>query len=460
MLAHQQIGPYQVIRLIGEGGMGIVYEGIHQTIHRRVAIKILHSEYARDREMAKRFINEARAVNYVDHPGVVQVSDYGHLEDGTAYIVMEYLKGDTLADRIQKLKNQIPMYFILQVSWQLADALSAAHSASIVHRDLKPRNVMLVPDPYNPLGERAKLLDFGIAKSSFEPGKSAITRSDVVMGTPMYMSPEQCEGAGKVDDRSDVYSLGVMLYELLTGSPPFVAEGPGRVISMHLFQQPEPVNKRAPQTPVVIAELVHRLLSKDRESRPRMREVATALDGLARAYPPPPRPSGAPTLMPHSEQLPTATGQPAEKANIGVVSTLGRVASQKNARNFSYKLRNKSLIGVFFTLLLSAAIMIVANRTRKGVSQSGNRSQQTAPIYPNTIGIQPDLGSPVKTIIKPRVDPVEKVPDSNMTVLKKVVPQSPVLREPGDKVVGRSDRKKPVIKKDRLAPLPNSYFSQ
>jgi serine/threonine-protein kinase len=186
------IGPYRVIRPIGKGGMGTVFEAENEAIERRVAIKVLRPELAGSKEMASRFVNEARAVNRVDHPGIVQVSDHGVLADGTAYIVMELLKGETLAQRIERRGAGLSVAEVLHLGWQLADSLAAAHAKGIIHRDLKPENIMLVPDPHVAIGERAKLLDFGLAKLTAKRGAQAfVTSGGQVMGTPLYMSPER-----------------------------------------------------------------------------------------------------------------------------------------------------------------------------------------------------------------------------------------------------------------------------
>lgn len=274
------IGTYRVVRQLGEGGMGIVYEGIHATIERRVAIKVLHPEYAKNPDVTARFFNEARAVNRIEHPGLVQISDYAQLPDGTAYLVMEFLKGESLAKRLER--GRLTVDAAVRVSAQVADALAAAHEKGIIHRDLKPDNVMMVADAVAPGGERAKLLDFGIAKL-VEAAKSGQikTRTNMVMGTPLYMSPEQCRGAGEVDDKSDVYSLGVMLYEMLSGRGPFEAEGHGEMLARHLFTPPYPLSSAAPDIPSELAEFVHRLLSKDRAERPSMRVVYQALSAIA-----------------------------------------------------------------------------------------------------------------------------------------------------------------------------------
>lgn len=286
-----KIGPYQILRKLGEGGMGAVYEGLHTLIERRVAIKVLHPAFAMQPEFTARFFNEARAVNRVDHPGVVQISDYGQLPDSTAYIVMEFLAGESLADRLEARGGPLPLEQALNIGAQISDVLTAAHEKSVIHRDLKPDNVMMVADNKAPGGERTKLLDFGIAKLADDgpPGKGpgkVKTSTNSFMGTPYYMSPEQCKGAGKVDGRSDVYSLGVMMYEMLCGERPIVGEGQGDIIVKHLTEEPAPLKSRVPELPESVHALVHRMLSKDRDKRPVMRDVSIELETLSEQFPP------------------------------------------------------------------------------------------------------------------------------------------------------------------------------
>ncbi len=270
------IGPYRIVRLLGKGGMGAVYEAVNDSIERRVAIKILHAQYARSPEVTVRFFNEARAVNRIEHPSLVQISDYAQLPDSTAYIVMEFLKGESLASRVHR--GKLSAGSALVIAWQIADALSAAHGKGIVHRDLKPANVMLVPDPVAPGGERAKILDFGIAKLTQEQAQD--TATNAIFGTPQYMSPEQCLGAGGVDDKTDVYALGVMLYEMLAGQRPFVADGPGELIILHVNKAPSPLSELAPHVPAAAVALVHRLLLKNKQQRPTMQQVLAELRAL------------------------------------------------------------------------------------------------------------------------------------------------------------------------------------
>lgn len=178
------IGPYRVVRQLGEGGMGAVFEAVHEVIQRRVAIKVLHPEAGRSADTINRFINEARAANLVDHPGLVQITDFGNLPDGAGYLVMEYLKGETLSGRLAGDGGKLSPSETVQIGIQIAAAVAAVHKKNIIHRDLKPSNVMLVPEPAMPTGERVKVLDFGLAKLSEARAAAVVnTNSQAVMGT-------------------------------------------------------------------------------------------------------------------------------------------------------------------------------------------------------------------------------------------------------------------------------------
>lgn len=255
--------------------MGAVYEAIHEQIGRRVAIKLLHPQLALEPEHLTRFLNEARAVNCVDHPGVVQIYDVGLATDGGAYLIMEYLRGDTLRARLMRHGRALPVQEALAIGLQLADTLAATHAQGIVHRDLKPTNVMLVPDPTVPGGERIKLLDFGIAKLA-APGGGLATRTGLFMGTPYYMAPEQCRSAARVDAKADVYALGVVLFELLAGRPPFQADEAVGLLFAHINEPAPALATVAPQVPPRVAALVAQMLAKDSRERPTMVEVVAA----------------------------------------------------------------------------------------------------------------------------------------------------------------------------------------
>ena len=280
----QRIGSYRVVRKIGQGGMGAVYEAVHEQLGGKRAIKLLRKELASDRQIEHRFLNEARAANRVNHSGIVKIDEFGHLPDGSAFIIMEYLHGDALSQRLRSRGGRLPILDTIRISRQIASALAATHAIQIVHRDLKPDNVMLVPDSEMPGGERVKILDFGIAKGVSElsgpVSEDYRTDTGMVLGTATYMAPEQCKGAGNVTDRSDVYSLGVMMYRMCCGSLPFRAEGQGEVMAMHIFSTPKPLRDHDASIPRPMADLVARMMNKEPTDRPSMTQVAQELEQM------------------------------------------------------------------------------------------------------------------------------------------------------------------------------------
>ena len=271
-----QIGQYRIDRTLGRGGFGVVYVGTDLRLGRRAAIKQLLPELTGNREIIERFFNEAKAAANINHPGIVEIYDVGYHTDGSAYFAMKLLDGSSLATRL-RAAGPMAIDIAATVARQVASALTAAHVRGIVHRDLKPDNVMLVADDEIAIGERAIVLDFGIAKLFGDNAVSAQTRTGMMMGTPSYMSPEQCRGAGEVDHRTDIYALGCMVYEMLAGRPPFVAQGAGEVLGMHQFVEPPALRSLRADVPVELEAIVMRALSKRADLRQQqMAELATA----------------------------------------------------------------------------------------------------------------------------------------------------------------------------------------
>lgn len=268
------IGAYKIGAKIGEGRVGTVFAGVHQMLSRPVAIKVISAEYTHDAASVTRILNDVRAISLVDHPGLVQVFDCGQLADGTAYVVMELLQGESLTQRLLRGGGRLPLDAALYIGWQLADSLRATHDKNITHRDLKPRNITLVPDRSMPRRERTKLLDVGIGKLD----RMETTKETAHLASPAetwsYGSPEHCTDALQVDARSDVYSLGCILYHMLSGSPPYVADNGTQLLELILAQDPKPLATLCPWVPAPMVALVHEMLNKDRDQRPLMKQVS------------------------------------------------------------------------------------------------------------------------------------------------------------------------------------------
>ncbi|MBI5877187.1 MAG: protein kinase [Chloroflexi bacterium] len=276
-LIGQEIGTYQIVERVGEGGMAAVYRAHQPSLNRDVAIKVLSGKHADEDVFRQRFEREAKAVAQLTHPHIVPIHDFG--EDrvhGVQYIVTDYIKGGSLHDA---LKRGLPMANALAIIAQVADALDYAHAHGVVHRDIKPGNILLTEDG------RALLTDFGIAKIA---EATQYTETGAVIGTPAYMSPEQITGAA-VDGRSDVYSLGIVCYELLAGQPPFRADTPLAVLHQQVYDPPPPLRQLNPRVPGELERVVARALAKDRAQRYRtagefaaaLRKVKLGAPGLA-----------------------------------------------------------------------------------------------------------------------------------------------------------------------------------
>src|SRR5215472_3826463 len=262
-----RLGPYEIVERLGAGGMGEVYRARDTRLERTVAIKILPQEISADPVRKQRFEREAKTISSLNHPNICTLHDIGW-QDGVDYLVMECVEGETLAKRLEK--GPLPLEQVLKYGAQIADALDKAHRAGIVHRDLKPGNIMLT-------SSGAKLLDFGLAKpvEAIASGltltmaaarSSPVTQEGMVVGTFQYMSPEQVEGK-EVDGRSDIFSLGAVLYEMLTGKRAFVGKSQLSVASAILEKEPAPISSVKPMTPPALDHVIRRCLAKEPEKR-------------------------------------------------------------------------------------------------------------------------------------------------------------------------------------------------
>lgn len=296
-------GRYAIESIVGEGGMGTVYCARHVTLSRTMAVKVLRADLARETDLAARFLQEAQATAAIKHPNVVSISDYGRLPDLRPYYVMELLKGRTLASVI-KGGVPLPPRTAAHVAIAIAEGLEAAHSAGVIHRDLKPENVFLLDAE----AKEVRIVDFGAA---LIVGVSRLTRQGVVFGTPHYMSPEQAAGK-PVDHRVDIYALGVILYEMVTGHVPFEGDTYMGVLTQHMFATPKPPSEAVPELDGklgAIETVVLRALEKEPGARyATMREASDAIkqaldSGLAGPAPTSRRSRPAPQL--EGAELPT-----------------------------------------------------------------------------------------------------------------------------------------------------------
>jgi eukaryotic-like serine/threonine-protein kinase len=336
--------------------MGAVYLAEHPEIGRKVAIKVLRAELSRDSMLLGRFLNEARAANAIRHPNIIEILDSGTTPTGISYLVMELLEGEVLAGRLRRL-GRLPLPLALEYAYQAASAVGAAHKKGIVHRDLKPDNLFIVPDENDPARERLKVLDFGIAKLQVHAmGDSVKTRTGTLMGTPVYMSPEQAMGTKEVDHRSDIYSLGVILFEMICGKPPFYSEGFGELVHMHLNVPPPSPRAFVPTTPPQVEALIARMLAKKPEDRfPSMAALQDAIKQVS---------AGAFPIRGHSTPdfsggtLPTAAAMPATLVTpVAAVEVQRTTFSTGVGERLGETQKRRSRGGIVAGLLVTAAVV-------------------------------------------------------------------------------------------------------
>jgi putative nucleotidyltransferase with HDIG domain len=297
------IGNYRIVTELGGGAMGEVYFAEHAMMGRRAAVKIIREELSTNAEMVQRFINEARLVNRIGHPNIVEITDFGQI--GTRYyIMMELLEGETLEERLER-EHTLDEKTAVHIALQVTDALRAAHELGVVHRDLKPENIYLINRP--PHNDVVKVLDFGIAKLMHPTSSSAVntTTPGAILGTPHYMSPEQCQGDEQLDHRSDVYSMGLVLYRMLTGALPFQGDSVVDILAAQISKQAVPPRELRPELTTRIESLILRSIEKspdDRFADMRMLHDALAGKGLIMESPKLPTPTPAePVVAPEEE---------------------------------------------------------------------------------------------------------------------------------------------------------------
>jgi serine/threonine-protein kinase len=268
------VGDFRVERLLGEGGSATVYAATHQHIGKKAAIKVLKQDLNRHPIAVERMVAEARAVNRIAHPNVVDIFAWGQLPDGRTYLVMEWLQGDSLESAL--VERELAPQEIVEILTALCDALEAVHEAGVIHRDLKPANVFL--QTVKGRSPQVKLLDFGIAKLEEDAGRTK-TRTGWLLGTPEYLAPEQARGQS-VEPRTDIYALGVTAYEMFVGQRPFSAECPIDLINQHLCAPPPSPRSIRPDLPLAVENLLLWMLTKEIDHRPTLAQVRERLGTL------------------------------------------------------------------------------------------------------------------------------------------------------------------------------------
>ncbi len=389
------VGAYRIVRPIGKGGMGVVFEAEHTRTGKPAAIKVLHARFTEDTEALSRFLAEGRATAKLDHPSIVRILETGQLPGGACYIAMEYLRGETLGARIKRLGRLGRA--ALPIGAQIAAALVQAHQKNIIHRDLKPSNLILLAGDEDGTGkDQVKIIDFGIAKINRDDKDAGDfrTRTGTMIGTPVYMSPEQCRGVA-VSDRTDVYALGIILYQTLAGKPPFYSRADGDILAMHIMVAPRPLRELEPAVPQSVADFIARMLAKNAADRPSMATVATELLQLASdpewdTPAPPPVPTGpVPVAAPpstespvevaapqsHDEPLPAAAPPPSTPPS----ASLAPVTGQSAAHTFpvSPQRRRRAVLATATGLLVVALAGVLAVRSA---------GRPPAPTVPSGVG--------------------------------------------------------------------------
>ena len=421
-LVGEVVGNYRISDLVGSGGMGAVYRAEHVLLGKRVAVKVLLPERSTSQEIIDRFFNEAKAASLIKDPGIVEIFDFGRLSDGNAYIVMELLEGETLGDRLKRQRLLSPNY-ACSIARHVAGTLAAAHSHKIIHRDLKPDNVFLVKDPAMPRGERTKLLDFGIAKlnSNSQPSDLVKTETGRLMGTPYYMSPEQCRGAGKVDHRTDIYSLGCVLYQMLAGRPPFVLEGAGEILAAHIHIPAPSPRVHEPSIPPSLERMILKMLEKDASLRYQsMEEVVGSLNEIVLRFSsddelPEPSLSESDRFRPRAGSPRPYTPQLTEATTLN--STSGELATDSTMREMprtGVRRLVPWLVAAALAVAAGAAMAVAIHRTSSEDDQPGDEEARVEEPSP--------APAPVRA---------GDLPEAAPEVAADAMPSGPIIRELG-----------------------------
>jgi serine/threonine-protein kinase len=460
-----QLGDYKIEGVIGQGGMGTVYVGVHPLIGKRAAIKVIKKELCADEHAVQRFIDEARVVNEIGHPNIVDVFAFGEMPDGRSYLVMELLKGETM--RARMARKRMDLAELAHVLKPLARALEAAHEKDIIHRDLKPDNVFFV----DVRGEAptVKLLDFGIAKLARRDQRVERTATGTMMGTPQYIAPEQARGYA-IDHRVDIYSLGCIIFEMLTGQPPFEADNAMDMVAKHLLEPPRAPSAVVPGVPPELDQLVIAMMAKDAAARPPLSRLIDVFEQIAqgsaqqRGYQPR---DSAPAVLRPAEVAPGHVAAAAvsasaamtigELANARMTSTLTPKAALPDGGPIASAPRRWPVIAAVLAVVLGAAVYFAMRQVMGPDEPAPPRPTEPEPaaaVVPPTPDAAPVAAMPDAAVIAPppdaaaaavvpepppvHVTPPPPAPTPRPTVLK--TPHSTVHKAPtSPKVIVPSD---------------------
>lgn len=431
-------GEYRLGRKLGEGGFGAVYEAVHPLLKRRAAVKVLHRIAGADSDAVLRFVAEARAVNQIRNRHIIDIFSFGKLPDGRHFYVMDLLEGETL-DRYLKREGRLNVDHAVRLLRPIAEALDAAHAAGVVHRDLKPQNIYLVWDEQGVTVP--KLLDFGMAKLL---GESPVhTQSGTPLGTPLYMSPEQARG-DQVDGRSDVYALGVLVYELLTGHHPITGENTIAVLMAHIIQAPPKMSELLPELAPELDEPVARMLEKKPEARPETASLALAdiarvaeAAGLTISEGPPSLARPPLSITPEGDSAISTTADTVEQPFPASLGFSDQEAGGAVGRTVSSAQPRRSLWPVWVLLVLVGALgayfVSRANRGAARVVASAAALSAPAPALPLTSAVPRPEPKPAPSASAPEpVMPEASTHESAQKPKKKAVTGAPSARVPSD----------------------------
>ncbi|HEU4932048.1 MAG TPA: serine/threonine-protein kinase [Pyrinomonadaceae bacterium] len=470
-------GKYRIDARLNEGGMGTVYRGTHVLMEKTVAIKVLRPSLAADEKIVARFSREARAASRISHPNAISVTDFGEDESGHVFLVMEFLSGKTLKQLLRD-EGPLPLARVVDITRQIGDALNAAHEQGVVHRDLKSDNIMLVDTM---AGDHAKVLDFGIAKINEldgSPVDTGLTAPNLVIGTPQYMSPEQCSQETEIDARSDIYSLGVILFEMLVGHVPFSGDSPTMVMMKHL-QEPVPsVLEERTDVPASVARVVARAMAKVRDNR--YQTVAELIEDLTIAagmtihrigpvtpsaeQPAPVRDDADEVTMVRAREEPQYVPPPVQRREPVRVPVSGAMPPPQTASSFNPL---KIIIPSVAALLVVFVAVYALTRKSDAGEANANQQNQTLAADPNSQPVQPspppsgkgEQGIPSGGTITPPAN-VNLSPNANAAVspepIEDVSPAANANANANSNSNGNSNKKTPPLPEPTKSVLPES----